>query len=991
MMGVAGLVVALVAVRRSIRLARRIDAIELEFVALERQMSPGATGPAGTEPSPDSEPFETEAETARPPTGTTSETGAEPAHAATSAAPPPTPPPVPAVATENPAEAPPPPPSRPTPPRRPAPSIEWERLLGVRGAAIAGGLVLALASVLLFKYSIEHGLIPPAVRVMAGLIGGLASVVGSEVLRGRRQPAASDALAGAGIVALYASVWAAFHLYHHIPLVPAFLAMAVITAACGMLAHRHESLVIAVLGLIGGFATPMLVAGDRDQPVALFTYLLLLNLGLLWLATRRHWPVVALLGLAGTAWYQVLWVPAQSAPGRAAVALVVLVAFGLLFALVSGRREWTGVWRLTSTAGLILPFLLAVTLARGTGLEIHPAPLSGLLVLLSAAACWLTVQRGEPALAVAAALLSVAVLAAWFLEHTTSGAGTWEAVASSVGLAATFFGAAEWARRRERPGLDLPDVLATTGVFAILALASWTTAVTELWPWLAGWFVCALLILRQAHRRSRPWLQLAAAPGVALALATFAVARGLAGGWPVPGSTLLAVMVTVAVLAQIPGVVRRPERLARWSDHAAATAAMLLVPGVLVLLDDRAMPEIAATAAIAVLGLLGLLAAARSRSGWWLVIAAGVSAFGQLVSGASLSVSIAAPSDFDLIVGLVVVFATAAVFTQWPGLAGPAFATTRLARIGAAVSAVFWFPALAMLWQELFGTEAIAVVPLALAALTLVAAQLAARQSALGGAVRQSALVWLLGVTLSLVSVAVPLQLEKQWITIGWALNGAALIALWRRLDHAGLKLFGLGLLGAATIRLVANPAVLSYLPRADLPVLNWVLYTYWVPIAALLASAWLLRDLEAERRRPWEPTLGDGRPLGRPACGLAAVIVLFAWLNLAIADVFGQGDRLELSFERLPARDVTTSVAWALFALGLLVIGVRTGSRGLRWGSLGLMVVTIAKVFLHDLGELEDLYRVASLLGLAVSLILVSLMYQRFVLSTPPDSDGPT
>ena len=51
-----------------------------------------------------------------------------------------------------------------------------------------------------------------------------------------------------------------------------------------------------------------------------------------------------------------------------------------------------------------------------------------------------------------------------------------------------------------------------------------------------------------------------------------------------------------------------------------------------------------------------------------------------------------------------------------------------------------------------------------------------------------------------------------------------------------------------------------------------------------------------------------------------------------------------------------------------------------LRWFSLGLTVVTLGKVFLYDLGELHDLYRVVSLVGLAVSLMLVSLLYQRFV-----------
>jgi uncharacterized membrane protein len=54
--------------------------------------------------------------------------------------------------------------------------------------------------------------------------------------------------------------------------------------------------------------------------------------------------------------------------------------------------------------------------------------------------------------------------------------------------------------------------------------------------------------------------------------------------------------------------------------------------------------------------------------------------------------------------------------------------------------------------------------------------------------------------------------------------------------------------------------------------------------------------------------------------------------------------------------------------------------SVGLRWLSLGFLILTIGKVFLYDLGELKDLYRVASLVGLAVSLLLVSLAYQRFV-----------
>jgi uncharacterized membrane protein len=77
-------------------------------------------------------------------------------------------------------------------------------------------------------------------------------------------------------------------------------------------------------------------------------------------------------------------------------------------------------------------------------------------------------------------------------------------------------------------------------------------------------------------------------------------------------------------------------------------------------------------------------------------------------------------------------------------------------------------------------------------------------------------------------------------------------------------------------------------------------------------------------------------------------------------------------------------SIAWALYALVLLGIGMARRQLGLRWLSLGFLLVTIAKVFLYDLGELRDLYRVLSLVGLALSLLLVSVLYQRFVFRRP-------
>ena len=81
-----------------------------------------------------------------------------------------------------------------------------------------------------------------------------------------------------------------------------------------------------------------------------------------------------------------------------------------------------------------------------------------------------------------------------------------------------------------------------------------------------------------------------------------------------------------------------------------------------------------------------------------------------------------------------------------------------------------------------------------------------------------------------------------------------------------------------------------------------------------------------------------------------------------------------------MPARDLTMSIVWALYALSLLGVGLWRGSTAARFASLGLLLITCGKVFLYDLGHLRDLYRVAALVGLAFSLLFVSLVYSRLL-----------
>jgi uncharacterized membrane protein len=226
-------------------------------------------------------------------------------------------------------------------------------------------------------------------------------------------------------------------------------------------------------------------------------------------------------------------------------------------------------------------------------------------------------------------------------------------------------------------------------------------------------------------------------------------------------------------------------------------------------------------------------------------------------------------------------------------------------------------------------------------------------------------LAWFGGATLFFVTLIFPVQFDRQWITIGWALEGAALLWLWHRVPHNGLRYVGVGLLCVAFVRLALNPAILGYHPRSATPILNWYLYAYGITTAALFAGAKLVSD---RRGTALLATLGT--------------VLAFLLLNIEIADYFTMAGAPMLTFQFSGhfGRDMTYSIAWALFALTLLVTGIAKKVRPARYASMALLVVTLLKLFLHDLGRLNQLYRIGAFVGVAIILLVASFLYQKFV-----------
>ena len=343
--------------------------------------------------------------------------------------------------------------------------------------------------------------------------------------------------------------------------------------------------------------------------------------------------------------------------------------------------------------------------------------------------------------------------------------------------------------------------------------------------------------------------------------------------------------------------------------------------------------------------------------------------------------------------------------------------------------------------------------------------------------------------------MAVPMEWQREWIAVAWAVGIPLLAWIAGRLRLPSLSRAAWALGTLVAVRLLLNPAVLDY-PTGQGVLFNWLLYGYGVPILAFavgvvafrrlgeirladsleagsillglayltlsvrqvfhpgrlgamsfelgewgaLTATWLVLSLgllELHRRtgrpvplyagagigllaltqgltaqglfdnpllRPHEvgaipvlnrllpvyglPALLAGllaRSLGRlgsrlPArvAGGGALAFAFLLVTLEVRQAF-QGTVLHGG----PAGDAETyaySLAWILFAAGLLVAGIVRGGPVLRYASAGVMTLAVGKVFLVDTAHLPGLYRVLSFLGLGVSLMALAFVYQRFV-----------
>lgn len=183
-----------------------------------------------------------------------------------------------------------------TPPRPqplPRPSFfgrhpDLEKFIGENLISKIGIGILVLAIGFFVKYAIDKEWIGPPARVGIGILCGSILITIAHRLR-KSYKAFSSVLVGGGIAILYFTITLAFHQFHLFGQTTSFIMLVIITGFTVILSLLYNRQELAVIALIGGLASPFMVSNGEASFFALFTYLVILNAGLLLIAYNKMW------------------------------------------------------------------------------------------------------------------------------------------------------------------------------------------------------------------------------------------------------------------------------------------------------------------------------------------------------------------------------------------------------------------------------------------------------------------------------------------------------------------------------------------------------------------------------------------------------------------------------------------------------------------------------------------------------------------------------
>ena len=174
---------------------------------------------------------------------------------------------------------------------RPKQPSDLEKIIGESWINKIGILIVIIGVAIGAKYSIENELISPLTRIILGYLVGV-GLLGFGIKLKPKFEGYSAVLVSGSISIFYFITYFAYSFYNLIPQVLAFVMMLIFTVFTVFAAIKYNRVVIAHIGLIGAYAVPFLLSSGSGRVDILFSYMLIINLGILFISIKRDWKTL---------------------------------------------------------------------------------------------------------------------------------------------------------------------------------------------------------------------------------------------------------------------------------------------------------------------------------------------------------------------------------------------------------------------------------------------------------------------------------------------------------------------------------------------------------------------------------------------------------------------------------------------------------------------------------------------------------------------------
>ena len=173
-------------------------------------------------------------------------------------------------------------------PFEPKQPTNWERFIGENLFGKIGIVIIIIGVFIGVKYSIQHNLISPAMRLVLGYLMGIGLFVTGAMLKKKYESFSAILVSGAMTI-FYFVTFIAYAVFGYFPQSLAFVLMFLFTAFTVLASLSYNQVVIAIIGLVGGYAVPFLLSNNSGQVEILFAYTAIINIGVLILSFYKQW------------------------------------------------------------------------------------------------------------------------------------------------------------------------------------------------------------------------------------------------------------------------------------------------------------------------------------------------------------------------------------------------------------------------------------------------------------------------------------------------------------------------------------------------------------------------------------------------------------------------------------------------------------------------------------------------------------------------------